>query len=173
MREADRGTRGPACCVCRHKDRAVIDGLLALGIPLRAIAHNYALPKSSVHRHSKRHVPTFRDTQRAVQVKEISEGLWRLLDSRDGMRLSGPVDGAQRALERLWNLNHATAIDDPLDRLRIVTIEAFASLIPILWRDRWSLETRESNMKDYEAAIKKLKSWGRGTGASGNQLSNE
>ena len=93
-------------------------------------------------------------------MKPIQEGLCQILDSRDGMRWSGPVDGTQRALERLWELNYATEIEAPLDRLRIVTIQALACLIPILWRDPWNRETRESNMKDYVAAIGLLKSWG-------------
>jgi hypothetical protein len=156
-----------ACAVCRHAERVVIDGLLTLGIPLRPIARRYRFSKSSLHRHKRRHLPVFPNAERAMQIQPIDEGLNQILNSWDGMRLSGPVDGAQRAIERLWKLNHATAIkNDPLDRLRILTIEALVYLIPILWRDRrWSLDTRESNMKDYEAAIKVLKSWGRDTGS--------
>jgi hypothetical protein len=140
---------------------------LTLGISLRAIARSYGFSKSALHRHKCKHLPVFPNAERAIQIQPIDEGLGQILNSWDGMRLSGPVDGAQRALERLWKLNHETAVDDPLDRLRILTIEAFAYLMPILWRERRPFEYQEDyyrDMKDYEAAIKVLKSWGMGKG---------
>jgi len=156
------------CSVCRHDERVVIDGLLTLGISLRAIARSYRFSKSSVERHKRRHLPVFPNAEKARQMKPIEKGLWQILDSRDGMRWSGPVDGAQRALERLWNLNHATAVEELLDRFRIVTIEAFSCLIPILWRNRSPFrapEIDDQNRKDYKAALEALKSWGRDTEA--------
>ena len=104
------------CSVCRHEGQAVIDGLLTLGIPMRAIARSYGFSKSAVERHKRKHLPVSPDANKARQVKTIQEGLWKILCSRDGMRLSGCLDGARRALERLWNLNHETAIEEPLDR---------------------------------------------------------
>jgi hypothetical protein len=144
----------------------VIDGLITLGIPLRALAGSYGFSKSSLFRHKKSHLAYFPNAKKARQVTTIQEGLWQILRSRDGMEMSGCHDGASRALGRLWNLNHATAIEDPFDRLRIATIEVFARLIPILWRDdSWSMKAREQNMKDYTAAIETLSSWGRDNGA--------
>jgi hypothetical protein len=153
------------CAVCRHSGRAVIDGLLTLGISLRAIARSYGFSKSALHRHKCRHLPVFPNAERAIQIKPIDEGLNQILNSWDGMQLSGPRDGAQRALERLWKLNHETAIkDDPLDQLRILTIEAFTRLLPILWRERRPFEYQKEykqDMKNYVAGIETLKAWGR------------
>ena len=157
------------CSVCRNEGRAVIDGLLTLGIPLRAIARSCGFSKSSVERHKRRHLPVFPNVEKARQMKPIEEGLWQILNSRDGMRLSGPMDGAPRALERLWELNRGTATGSPLDQLRIATIVAFSYLFPILGRHPWDFrngeQNRKQNMKDYEAAIEVLKSWGRDNGA--------
>ena len=154
------------CSVCRHAERAVIDGLLTLGLSLRAIARSYGFSKSSVERHKRRHLPVFPDAEKARQMKPIDEGIWQILNARDGMRFSGPRDGAQLAIERLWKLNRATETGSPLDQFRIVTLAAFNCLYPALWRyDPWNPEAREQSMEDYKAAIELLKAWGRDTGA--------
>jgi len=44
------------CTVCRHEGRAVIAGLLTLGIPVRAIARSYRFSKSAVERHKQRYL---------------------------------------------------------------------------------------------------------------------
>ena len=44
-----------SCGICRRTDRAAIDAGLLLGRPLRVIAQEFALSRSTLHRHS-RHV---------------------------------------------------------------------------------------------------------------------
>lgn len=41
------------CKICQHDQRAGIDAALVLGRPLRAICVEFAIPRSSLHRHSK------------------------------------------------------------------------------------------------------------------------
>ena len=67
------------CSVCRHEERAIIDGLLTLGIPLRAIARSYGFPKSSIERHKRAHLPVFPNSEKARQMKPIEEGIWQIL----------------------------------------------------------------------------------------------
>lgn len=41
------------CRICQHKSRGEIDGLLVLGVPLRAVCAQFGVARTSLHRHSK------------------------------------------------------------------------------------------------------------------------
>jgi hypothetical protein len=111
------------CSVCRHDKRPVIDGLLTLGIPLRAIATGYGLSRSSVFRHKQRHTPSFPGSEQARQIVEAESILPTLLDAFKNLALcwSGSrfVELADASLDALWEAFEALLTDNPRDSLLI------------------------------------------------------
>ena len=49
--------KGPACSICRHEHRALIESTRLAGASLDTIAAKYSVSRDSVHRHMKSHVP--------------------------------------------------------------------------------------------------------------------
>jgi hypothetical protein len=52
-----RKRTGPACTICRHEHRALIESTRLAGASLDTIAAKYSVSRDSVHRHMKSHVP--------------------------------------------------------------------------------------------------------------------
>ena len=111
------------CSVCRHPLRAVIDGLLVLGVPLRALAVAYKVSRSSLHRHKSNHSPTFPTSERAGQTVQAESVLPGVLNAFHELAscLSGSrfVELAEASLDALWEAFEALLTDDPRDSLLI------------------------------------------------------
>lgn len=56
------------CTVCRHKERDRIDRLLVMGTSERAVAGEFGLMRSSVHRHRLNHLP-----EKLLKAKDAHE----------------------------------------------------------------------------------------------------
>jgi len=49
--------KGPACSICRHEHRALIESTRLAGASLDTIAAKYSVSRDAVHRHCRSHVP--------------------------------------------------------------------------------------------------------------------
>ncbi|MGA2974007.1 MAG: hypothetical protein ABSF77_01725 [Spirochaetia bacterium] len=139
------------CNVCRHEERAVIDGLLTLGIPLRAIARCYGFSKSSADRHKKNHLPTFPNAEKA---RQIVDGVNALHVPMIYLRQARYSFDAEVIINRLFDSFMDTLGNNPLDSLRRVMLIALA----YLFRTAGSGNTAE---RDFEEALEVLESWGK------------
>jgi hypothetical protein len=159
--DARQDAREVPCTVCRHELKALIDGLLALGTPLRTLAAGFSLSRSSLHRHKTRHMPRFPVRDRAWQIVEAETVLPGLLDAF--RRLEGCLGGlrlgelAHAALDALWNaFETLLADDDPRDRLLINMANA-AFRLGVMNGHIYA----GSDMEEARAALAALESWGR------------
>jgi len=143
------------CNVCRHKNRAVIDGLLTLGTSLRAIARSYGFSKSSVDRHKQRHLPVFPDAEKAAQIVNGRGILHVPLVLLRQARYSHDADDIAK---RIWEGFMSLPVHDPVDELRRVIFVAVAYLV----RAQGEFEAKE----DLQYALEALESWGRDNGDS-------
>jgi len=48
--------KGPACSICRHEHRALIESTRLAGASLDSVAAKYSVSRDSIHRHMKSHV---------------------------------------------------------------------------------------------------------------------
>ena len=156
MKETLQKKERVQCSTCQHKDLALIDGLLTLGIPVRTVSGNYGLTRSAIERHKQNHLPVFPRTEQARSVVEAETVLPALIeklksgDQNDLMRETWPVFNA------LWKAFENTLDDSPQDRLRLCLATACAWLYRIQGRDYYA---REANLEDVRAAVRALESW--------------
>jgi hypothetical protein len=150
------------CSVCRHEQRALIDGLLALGTPLRQIAAGYGLSRSALHRHEQRHTPAFPAAEGARQIVEaesILPGLIKTFRYLSSMRSYG---GGRRdelekeALDLLWDDLTSILTDSPRDQL-LERIAAVAFRLGVIFGHNQP----GSDVEQAQAAVEDLESWGR------------
>src|SRR3989442_270490 len=94
------------CTVCRHRERAAIDGALVGGTPRRELARRYGLSATAVRRHAGAHLP--RLLSRAADGERTA----------DARRLLGCVTGLVADLEDMAAVAKADADRDGF--LRVV-----------------------------------------------------
>src|SRR3989442_9205102 len=70
------------CTVCRHRERATIDGALVCGTPRRELARRFGLSATAVRRHAGGHLPKL--LARAADVERTADA-GRLLDRVSGL----------------------------------------------------------------------------------------
>lgn len=144
------------CSVCRHESRALIDGLLTLGIPVRTVSGNYELSRSALERHKQRHLTAFPSAGKARAVMDAGAILYphieklRRADKHDLMRSTWPTFSA------LWKVFEDSLGDSPEDRLRLCLASACCWLYRIQGRNGYE---REANLEDARQAIGALESW--------------
>src|SRR5271169_1619689 len=102
------------CSVCRHSERATIDGLLTLGVPLRSLGRSYGLSKSSTERHKQNHLRTF---PRPWEARQIVDGINALHVPMVILRRNPHYYDAESLINRLWDALQATLGDNPHDEL--------------------------------------------------------
>ena len=149
------------CRVCSHEQLPVINGLLTLGIPLRALARSYGFSKSSVERRKQRHLPVFPYPERAREVVngvELLRGPIYFLRRVDHVYAGRFQDCTWRVLCDLWKSLASTFGSNPTGRLQLVCLRAILRLAYIAARDWWA---EEQNRKDLRIALQALESWGR------------
>ncbi len=78
------------CKICRHRQRAEIEGDLQRGRPLEVIAGNYGISKSALHRHKENCLP-LNLTNRGIL--EVIEG--------DGSQGPDPLERVENLISRL------------------------------------------------------------------------
>jgi hypothetical protein len=149
------------CSVCLHENRALIDGLLILGIPVRTLAGYYALTRSAVERHKQNHLPTFPTAEEARAIVDAEKILPPLIeklkraDKDDLMRSTWPTFSA------LWKAFEDSLGDSPEDRLRLCLAQACVWLYRIQSRNGCE---READLEDTKQAIGALEAWWDGEG---------
>lgn len=156
----------PPCTVCRHGERAVIDGLLTLGIPLRVIARSYGFSKSSTLRHKQRHLSIFPDTEKAREImngEKLLSGPIYFLRRADDLYRGRLQDCAWRVLCDLWESLVSTFGSNPTGRLQLVGLEAIVHLAYISARNGWD---DKQNRGDLQTALQALESWDHGAGTT-------
>jgi hypothetical protein len=153
--EADVAKKQKApCTVCSHVERAVIDGLLTLGVPLRAIGISYGFSKSAVDRHKRNHLRTFPNAEKARQVVG---GINAIHVPMVILRRNPHYYDAQGLIKRLWDSLMAILGESPRDELCRVIIIAISYLERI--RYTWLSQRKEETERDFQMALKALGSW--------------
>ena len=72
------------CTVCRHPERAVIDGALVAAEPFRVVARRTGLSDTALFRHKNNHIPlTLRIATQAVEVARADDLLVQVHDLRE------------------------------------------------------------------------------------------
>lgn len=146
------------CSVCRHENRALIDGLLTLGIPVRAVAGNFGLSRSALERHKQNHLPAFSNAGKARTVMDAAAILHphieklKRADTYDLMHSTWPTFSA------LWKAFEDSLGDSPEDRLRRCLATACVWLYRIQGRNGYE---RAADLEDVKQAIGALESWRR------------
>jgi hypothetical protein len=148
------------CRVCRHPMSAVIDGLLVLGVPLRALAAEYRVSRSSLHRHKCNHTPTFPAGEQARQTVEAESVFPGLLDAfRELANCWGGsrfVELAEASLDALWEAFESLLTDDPRDAL-LVRMASAAVRLGFIRGHIYDGSDREQAQE----ILKDMESWGR------------
>ena len=157
------------CSACRHAELPVIDGLLTLGIPIRVVARNFGLTRSSLDRHRRHHLPTFASAETARKVVGAAKLLGQVvaqLKRASGLALfdetrNALLDEAWTAFEKLWTAFEQSLGDSADDRLRFCLADACLWLYRVQARIPWI--QAEENLEDVRHAIAALESWRDGT----------
>jgi hypothetical protein len=142
------------CTVCRHVERAVIDGLLVLGVPLRAIGKSYGLSKSSTNRHKQNHLRTFPDAEKA---RQIVDGINAIHVPMVILRRNPHYYDAEGLINRLWHSLMATLGESPRDELCRVIVIAISYLKRIHYT--CLSQRKEETERDFQMALKALECW--------------
>lgn len=72
------------CTVCRHPERAIIDGALVAAEPFRVVARRTGLSDTALFRHKTNHIPlTLRIATQAVEVARADDLLGQVHDLRE------------------------------------------------------------------------------------------
>lgn len=134
------------CSVCRHQDRPVVDGLLVLGIPLRAVTRSYGLARSALDRHRRLHLPRFSADSEARAVTEAGKLLPSAIEK---LRYAGRFNLASTwpVFDRLWRALDASLGDSAKDRLLLALASACV----------WLFRVQEQS--DVRKAIRALEAW--------------
>lgn len=146
------------CSVCRHELHPLIDGLLVLGTPLRAMATAFGLSRSSLHRHKLRHTPTFRASHRGREIVQAETVLRKLLEAFRALAESHGsrfVELAQEATETLYGTFDALLNDSPRNRL-LIRMASAAYRLGIVHGHIYV----GSDVEEAKAVLEALESWG-------------
>ena len=142
----ERKTPRVRCSVCLHENLPVIDGLLVLRIPVRAVARSYGLARSALGRHRRNHLPPFRADGEARAVTEAGKLLPFMIEKlRYADRYN--LGSARPVFDRLWRLLEASLGDSAEDRLLLALASASVWLF------------RVQGHQDLRQAIAALKAW--------------
>ena len=152
------------CSVCRHSELPAIDGLLTLGIPIRVIARNFGLTRSSVDRHKRHHLPTFEKAETARSVVRAEELLYPMLVNLRRSDITTFRGEATVAFRKAWDLFESTLDDSPENRLRYCLALACVWLSRVDGRIVWyggyefpSFDKRD--LPEFRRAIAALEWW--------------
>jgi hypothetical protein len=142
------------CSVCRHSERAVIDGLLTLGVPLRALEKSYGVSRSATERHKQNHLRTFHDAEKARQVVD---GINAIHVPMVILRRNPHYYDAESLINRLWDGLDGMLSESPRDELCRVIVIAISYLERIQYT--WLSQRKEETERDFQMALKALESW--------------
>lgn len=131
----------------------MIDGLLTLGIPLRAVAGSYGLARSAVDRHKRNHLPAFPAAGEARAVLEAGTLLPPLLEKLRRADRFNLQRSTWPAFNRLWEALEGSLGDSPQDRLLLCLASACVWLF------------RVHDRGDVREAVAALEAW-RGNGGT-------
>ncbi len=112
------------CSVCRHQDLPVIDGLLVLRVPLRAIARNHGLARSALDRHRRFHLPAIPDASKARATMRADEIVPFSIEKLKFANSTGFIATARPVFDRLWEGLLDCLSDSPEDRLFLALASA-------------------------------------------------
>lgn len=136
------------CSVCRHKDLPIVDALLTLGVPIRAVARNYTLTRSAVGRHKQNHVPRFPAGGKARLMLQAEELLPPVIEKLKHVDRYNPERVTWPVFSKLWKALEDGLSDSPQDELWLCLASACVWLY------------RVQDKEDVRQAIAALESWG-------------
>jgi len=145
----ERKPPGLRCSVCLHENLPVIDGLLTLGTPLRAVAGGYALTRSALDRHRRNHLPRFPADGEARAVTEAEELLPSMIETLKRADRYNLQRSTWPVFNRLWEALESSLGDSAQDRLLLSLASACV----------WLYRVQEHN--DVREAVRALEAWWR------------
>jgi hypothetical protein len=104
--------KGPACSICRHEHRTLIEATRVAGASLDSIAAKYSVSRDSIHRHMKSHVS---DDLRAELLASVPLEQLAAEAAREGLTVLQYLSLTRATLVRQMQLaasvndHHATA----------------------------------------------------------------
>jgi len=104
--------KGPACSICRHEHRALIESTRLAGASLDSVAAKYSVSRDSIHRHMKSHVS---DDLRAELLAAVPLEQLAAEAAREGLTVLQYLSLTRATLVRQMQLassvndHHATA----------------------------------------------------------------
>jgi len=107
-----RKRNGPACTICRHEHRALIESTRLAGASLDSVAAKYSVRRDSIHRHMKSHVS---DDLRAELLAAVPLEQLAAEAAREGLTVLQYLSLTRATLVRQMQLassvndHHATA----------------------------------------------------------------
>jgi hypothetical protein len=107
-----RKRNGPACTICRHEHRALIESTRLAGASLDSVAAKYSVSRDSIHRHMKSHVS---DDLRAELLAAVPLEQLAAEAAREGLTVLQYLSLTRATLVRQMQLassvndHHATA----------------------------------------------------------------
>lgn len=156
------------CVVCRHKDRGVIETLMARGAFVTDLADTYGLTKVSLLRHDAIHstrIPTVDPESILRQMRWLNEQTYFLVNvMMVEPAQKDPETGKNIRLKRAYHFEkRAAAITLSLKVLsELATLtNAKKHMDPYIVQPRWEniMKRLAHRLRDEPAALKKLQNW--------------
>ena len=100
--------KGPACSICRHEHRALIESTRLAGASLDSVAAKYSVSRDSIHRHMKSHVS---DDLRAELLAAVPLEQLAAEAAREGLTVLQYLALTRATLVKQMQL--ASSVNDP------------------------------------------------------------
>jgi hypothetical protein len=156
MRQHEQRSKRVQCSICRHPQVALIDGLLTLGVPVRAIAINYRAARSAIERHKQNHLACLPIAQNARLAQKAVSVFPPLIEKLKSVDEDDLVQSTWPVFKDIWEAFMSTVGDTSIAKLQTCLAKACIWLYRVQARTEYEYE---ANHADVGRAIQELELW--------------